>query len=59
VPQPRDHPAATLFMETVIQDHTPLADYLKGEPALLFALRKTATASENAILDTDTIPPGR
>jgi hypothetical protein len=39
VPQPRDHPAATLFMETVIQDHTPLADYLKGEPAVLFALR--------------------
>jgi hypothetical protein len=46
-------------METVIQDHTPLADYLKGKPTVLFALREIATALENAILDTDTIPLGR
>jgi len=30
VPQPRDRPAVSPPMETVIQDHTPLADYLKG-----------------------------
>lgn len=35
VTPPRYHPAAASFMETVIQDHTPLADYLKGQSPLL------------------------
>ena len=33
-------------METVIQDRTPLADYLKGEPAVPFVLRIPHRVSE-------------
>ncbi len=34
-------------METVIQDHTPLADYLKGEPSFVLscANRESHTAT--------------
>lgn len=45
-------------METVIEDHTPLADYLKGSSAPLVCFAHPGTRFRDRSLDaSDTAPP--